>query len=301
VSHCEFRGNSAGIDGGGLVAQANSQVTLSHCLFADNDAQNSGGGIYLNDADPTFTNCTISNNSAGSYGGGACLAYCADIEVENSIIAYNAQYGFYFQNAFLFETNIEYCDFFNNSVADYCFYPAGAAPVGLGVLDTLNANGDSCDVYGNIFLNPQFLDTINGNYHLLANSPCIDAGNPTSPWDPDSTITDIGAFYFDQTQAVEDYSFSLLPLAFSLECFPNPFNYSLALRFEMPDASQAELKIYDISGREIETLDIGHWTLGKNEVVWNAEGMPSGIYFIRLAVIGARSSEVEVRKVVLLK
>ncbi len=68
----------------------------------------------------------------------------------------------------------------------------------------MNANGDSCDVYNNIQMNPCFVDTANGDYHLTVNSPCIDAGDPDSPLDPDGTIADMGAFYYDQDQAVDN-------------------------------------------------------------------------------------------------
>ena len=71
-------------------------------------------------------------------------------------------------------------------------------PPGWGVLDTVNCNGDSCDVYYNIFLDPMFVDTSNTDLHLLAGSPCIDAGDPTSPLDPDGTIADLGCYFFDQ-------------------------------------------------------------------------------------------------------
>ena len=46
---------------------------------------------------------------------------------------------------------------------------------------------------------PLFLDPLNYNFELSNSSPCIDAGNPDSPKDPDSTRADIGAFYFDKT------------------------------------------------------------------------------------------------------
>ena len=72
-------------------------------------------------------------------------------------------------------------------------------PYGFGILVATNANGDSCDSYNNIFLNPMFVDPSNGDYNLRCYSPCIDAGDPESPLDPDSTIADIGAFYFDQS------------------------------------------------------------------------------------------------------
>ncbi len=51
---------------------------------------------------------------------------------------------------------------------------------------------------GNITDNPLFADTTNNDFHLTAPSPCIDAGNPASPLDPDSTRADMGVFFFDQ-------------------------------------------------------------------------------------------------------
>jgi len=44
--------------------------------------------------------------------------------------------------------------------------------------------------------NPLFVDPENSDFTLQASSPCIDAGNPNSPNDPDGTIADIGAFPF---------------------------------------------------------------------------------------------------------
>jgi hypothetical protein len=61
---------------------------------------------------------------------------------------------------------------------------------------------------GNIDADPLFADSINSDFHLTwvnfpvpdsTRSPCIDAGDPESPFDPDSTTADMGAFYFDQT------------------------------------------------------------------------------------------------------
>jgi len=41
-----------------------------------------------------------------------------------------------------------------------------------------------------------------GNYHLTENSPCIDAGDPAYPLDPDGTISDMGAWYFHQSPLI---------------------------------------------------------------------------------------------------
>jgi len=60
----------------------------------------------------------------------------------------------------------------------------------------VSSNGDSCDVYHNIFADPLYIS--NWDFRLLEGSPCIDAGDPSYPYDPDNTVADIGAFFFDQ-------------------------------------------------------------------------------------------------------
>ena len=86
---------------------------------------------------------------------------------------------------------IEYCDFYGNSSTNY----AGTTlPAGLGTLTTTNYNGDDCDIYSNIFLNPQFVSAAVGNFNLQTWSACLDAGDPELPLDPDGSYAEIGAF-----------------------------------------------------------------------------------------------------------
>jgi len=90
-----------------------------------------------------------------------------------------------------------------------------------------------------------------------------------------------------------------IPAEFAvMTVFPNPFNGSAVISFELKAESEVELKIYDVGGREIQRLEAGGWGLGKHSVVWDAEGMGSGVYFVRLTVDGGQS---KVKKVVVVK
>ncbi|HRW96039.1 MAG TPA: CotH kinase family protein [Bacteroidales bacterium] len=51
---------------------------------------------------------------------------------------------------------------------------------------------------GNLYADPAFISTNASNFQLQHQSPCIDAGNPSVNPDPDGTIADIGAFFYNQ-------------------------------------------------------------------------------------------------------
>ncbi|UCD38536.1 MAG: T9SS type A sorting domain-containing protein, partial [Fidelibacterota bacterium] len=74
-----------------------------------------------------------------------------------------------------------------------------------------------------------------------------------------------------------------LPTAFSLESsYPNPFNPSTTIRYQLPRAGEVTLVVYDILGREVAILVDGYTEPGYYEVHWNGRRFPSGTYFTRL-------------------
>jgi hypothetical protein len=79
--------------------------------------------------------------------------------------------------------------------------------------------------------------------------------------------------------------------------YPNPFNPSTAISFELQDANFVDLVIYDIQGREVASLVTGQLSLGEHRFDWNAEGMPSGVYFARLQV----GNTIQMQKLLLVK
>ena len=64
--------------------------------------------------------------------------------------------------------------------------------------------------------------------------------------------------------------------------YPNPFNPSTKIRFDLPNSSFAKLVIYDALGREQETLVNEQLNTGTYEAVWTADRFSSGIYYYKL-------------------
>jgi hypothetical protein len=74
-----------------------------------------------------------------------------------------------------------------------------------------------------------------------------------------------------------------LPEGFALaQNYPNPFNPSTEINFSLPAAQKVSLRVFNVSGQEVAVLVNGKLKAGEHKVKWNAEGMPSGVYFYRL-------------------
>ena len=82
-----------------------------------------------------------------------------------------------------------------------------------------------------------------------------------------------------------------------LQNFPNPFNPSTAIEFQLPKTARVDLKIFDLLGRETATLVSEERDAGIYRVSWDASGFPSGVYFYRLT----SGPFIEARKLLLMK
>jgi hypothetical protein len=85
--------------------------------------------------------------------------------------------------------------------------------------------------------------------------------------------------------------------------FPNPFNPTTVINYELTSFSGVELKVYDILGNEVETLVNELKQPGIHSVIFNGSSYPSGVYYYRLDV---RTSKVvesfsESKKMIMLK
>ena len=64
--------------------------------------------------------------------------------------------------------------------------------------------------------------------------------------------------------------------------YPNPFNPSATVRFDVPEVSRVELQVYDVTGKLVETLLNERMTAGQHQYTWQPEELATGTYFLRL-------------------
>ncbi len=100
-----------------------------------------------------------------------------------------------------------------------------------------------------------------------------------------------------------------LPRTYSLaQNYPNPFNPSTIIHYDLPEASDVTLVVYDVLGREVRRWELPHDQAGYRSITWQGRdqagrALPSGVYIYRF---DARSMESDqrfnkVRKMLLLK
>lgn len=74
--------------------------------------------------------------------------------------------------------------------------------------------------------------------------------------------------------------------------YPNPFNPVTTIRYDVPEVSHVTLVVYDALGRQVQTLVDGQRVPGQHEAVFEATGLPSGVYVVRAQVGPNQASRV---------
>ncbi len=135
----------------------------------------------------------------------------------------------------------------------------------------------------------------NGENTITA-TPASDGDNEGSALSVTINVTGSGAAHQDlihtghseesagqETIALDEESFDAQPSTFELgDNYPNPFNPTTTIAFTLPQQGDVQLLVYDMLGREVRTLVNGSLAAGKNEVVFDAAGLPTGTYLYRL-------------------
>jgi flagellar hook assembly protein FlgD len=91
---------------------------------------------------------------------------------------------------------------------------------------------------------------------------------------------------------------STIPREFNIsQNYPNPFNPRTTIRLDVPQASNVNITVFNILGREVATIVNEELKPGEYEVQWDATDVASGTYFYKVTA----GNFVQTRKMVLLK
>ncbi|MFC1724365.1 M1 family aminopeptidase [candidate division KSB1 bacterium] len=91
--------------------------------------------------------------------------------------------------------------------------------------------------------------------------------------------------YFEDENS-EPVEVDLVDKYFLFQNFPNPFNISTKIKYDIPNGSDIKIKVYDITGKEITKLESGYKTAGEYSVIWDGTNdanvkVSSGIYLLQ--------------------
>jgi len=199
VSNCIFIGNWAYV-GGGMLNRAGSDPLLTNCIFTGNAADFGGGVFGWEWSKPRLINCTFTGNKAEA--GGGMYDYGGSPTLNNCIFRYNSDANGVDESAQLFHE-------LGQIVINYSCVQGWTGALG----GTDNIDVDPC------FVGPGYWDAngvwIEGDYHLLQDSLCINSGDPNYPFDPNETDLDgnprviggridMGAYEFQNMRPVAD-------------------------------------------------------------------------------------------------
>ena len=197
-----------GVGNGNLITFSNNED--ASCILAGFTITNSNNGIYCYGSSPTISNCSI----IGNVSDGIKLYMSSNPTVSNCIITRNGDSGIamlkytagrkqYYNSPII--TNCTIVDNSNigisegiPSVTNSIIYGNSVQITGSSAVVTYSNIQGGFPGEGNIDVDPLFADAANGDYHLLAGSPCIDAGDPTTSVGsepiPNGGIINMGAY-----------------------------------------------------------------------------------------------------------
>jgi parallel beta-helix repeat protein len=259
-----YRNDWAGIAMGGYDTKRGSTrhcTIVNNTLFQNDVLDWDGGEFYLQyDIDT----CRIENNIVVTTSGNPCVSNDYTANVGNVL-----DYNLYYNPDGTSNTQWQWKKTTYTGFSSYC-----------------SSTGNDAH---SLFVYPMFSDTASLNLHLSASSSAVNAGIVVDSvgamdYDGDARIAgasvDIGADEYSSSTSVQQEPNTVHPTTM-LMCrnFPNPFNPSTVIDYQLPMSGRANLKVYDVLGREVATLVNEIKTAGNYTVVWNAGSCASGIYF----------------------
>jgi len=99
-----------------------------------------------------------------------------------------------------------------------------------------------------------------------------------------------GAVITSGYSGIADRSIESMPTHFFMQLYPNPFNSRTKIEYLVTKQEHITLRIYDLKGREVVSLVDGDMDAGRHSVFFDASGLSSGVYLVRLETVASAES-----------
>jgi hypothetical protein len=296
---CRFENLKAAY-GGAVFCGEGAQPLFISCVFRDNRAEAVGGALAaVSSGAPRLEHCLVVHNSAQQAGGAFNLARGVQLELEDCTVAGNSG-----------SATALSCWSNARALATRCIISDAGVWLGDDSGLTLAHCSDMHETGGlvpldpsstqNIALDPLFCASLAGDhqYDLADASPCTPEASPGCGG-MGSRPTGCGTSSVDDPPLPDD----LLPQVSGLrDAYPNPFNPSTTIRYDLALDGQISLAVYDVAGRLVRELVREHRAAGSHQEVWlgrDARGqvVAAGVYFVHLKTLDG----VDTRRITLVK
>ena len=163
----------------------------------------------------------------------------------------------------------------------------------VGTFDNITYNKTNVQVYENPSYLVECSGIESGNYFIRLSTSTNDSVNLfISDIQRDDIVIE------KSNLLVRNFKGEGIPITYDLaQNFPNPFNPSTTILYQLPENGMVTLKIYDILGSEVATLVNEEKVAGRYEVNFNASSLASGVYIYKIQA----GSFIASKKLVLLK
>lgn len=144
------------------------------------------------------------------------------------------------------------------------------------------APGQSAEIYVYVLANPEFPNSEFFGEVRVHHNACPD------------TLDEVGVFVLalDSPERPEPVTSFAVHTA-----YPNPFNNTARVAFDLPQTAQIEAKLYSIDGREAAKVASGSYSAGRHELTIEGDALATGVYILRMTA----GASVATQKLVLLK
>ncbi len=301
ITGTDFRHNIGPSAIGGALSLDSCAVNIDRCKFEHNYGIN-GGGLYLirsNHKECRITNSLFAHNTSGHFAGGLAISNSSPL-VANLTVVGNHSYGVNCGGIFFYQESapaVWNCIVYGNTnevpleepVQMWSWTYEGYAPefhnclVQFGLENI--SNHEVVTVYeGCLDEDPLFVDPENEDFHLTANSPCIDAGYTIAPdmgydldgnWRVCGERIDIGAYEYSGAGVHENAQNKSF-----IHIVGNPITAFSYVEIETEQSGMMTANLYSLEGKLLANKNLGVVQKGINhiEIGEMFQSLSSGTY-----------------------